>query len=318
MPVYVAPFEAASLALKAMIEREVLLINPDDSERSDNTSVPVELSFEVPNSDFVSGLGSKPVIDLYLYRLQEKQSVRYSENYQKLANPNNCKHLIGRRPRFVELFYAVTVWMRSHKNAILTEHNLMSRVLQGIGKYEFVPKTYLEATGFDVDPYGLPIIFFGEDPLRSQSEFWSALGSTPKPMIPLSLTVPVSLHEPIETPVVGGINRSFGGADDDGAGELNASRLVMSGEARDANGEPAVNMVVFVQLRNHPNTVEQALIQGFGCYRFYDLKSGDYDYWVEDNSNPRMPRKTQKSRLRLEEGADGQVLAIERDIEVSF
>ena len=323
MEVYIAPFEAATQALRAMVEHDVLLIRSGDgSDDVPNPDAPepvsVELSFDVPNEDFVNGLGGRPVINLYLYRMQEKQALRYSENYQKMVNDKSCQHKVGRRPRFVELFYAVTIWTRPHKNQVFTELNLMSRFMQGIGKYEFVPERYIEPTGFEVNPYGIPMMFFSDDPVRSQAEFWSSLGSTPKSMIPLSLTVPVSLHEPIETPFVDIINRGYRLPDSDAVAQASSTALSLSGRVTDTEGEPLDSARVFVQQSTFADAqVQQVQTQTYGCYRFYGLRSGPYEFWAEtldDQGNTVVgPRRS----LTLQEDEQGNVLPEEQDITLS-
>lgn len=310
MSTYTAPIEAISLALKAMIEKEVVLIAPDDNPS-------VDINFDIPNAEFVSNLGSKPVINLYLYRLQEQLQTRYSEDFYKLANASNCKHRLARRPKFVELFYAITIWMRPHKQATLTEHNLMSRLIQGIGQYEVMPQLFIKPTGFIAAPYSIPLLLFGEDPQRSQSEFWSALGSTPKPVVPLSITVPVNIHDPIETPFVDRISRAFRapGSDDS---ENKASEVVFFGNVSDASGKPANGVMVHITGIAPVNMEQQAQTTARGCYRFYDVKAGEYWYWIEDNSDPNQPKKTDKQRIHFEEDVNGQVEPIELNIQTHF
>lgn len=309
---YIAPLEAVSRALKAMVEKEVLLLGGNTSP----DRAPVKLSFEEPNEDFVSSLGGKPVINLYLYRMQEKLQNRFSEDFIRLGQSGES-HLLGRRPKFVELFYAVTVWNRGQKDSSLTEQNLLSRFLQGMGRFEIINNEYIEPTGFNAEPYGLPITFFAEDPLKNQTEFWSALGTKPKPLIPLSVTVPVSVHEPIATPWVKEISRTFG-TPENGKIEEAFSGLTMWGYVEDWSLLNGRYLEVVITLEENPSVVYTTDVTSGGIFRFFDNTPGTYHVSLRDKKTNKYLVLSDGATAVIKVYSSGALIPLKHDINVQF
>ncbi|MDE1466049.1 Pvc16 family protein [Spartinivicinus poritis] len=196
-----APIEAISASIKEMITKEV--INKFD----------IEINFDVPDAEFVSKIGSKPVINIYLYDLIENYELRYSDSLTTLITVNDgngdepsptLTSNIRYRPTFVNLSFLITAWSRSQNNKSIVEQQILSNIVSGIGKFECIPINILLNNDFNPTPYGVPIQILGQSKLHSIGEFWNSLGTPPKPTIHLAVIAPINVHQIVKVPTIAG------------------------------------------------------------------------------------------------------------------
>jgi hypothetical protein len=189
-------------SLKNLITKKAL--NLDENEDG------LELSFLAPNGDFVSDLGSAPTLNCYLIGVSEDLARRRSESHRSNVNTQKTLRKVYREPRFVDLNYMLTVWCKDKKGSAEIEHMVLGYLLCGLGIYDFMPDDILNEYKVNTQPYGVGFKLFGnEHSEKISGQIWQALGSTPKPCLMLSLSVPVEVHEPQLIPIVQEIKRAL-------------------------------------------------------------------------------------------------------------
>lgn len=178
-------------ALETMILQEALNQKPGKKGG-------IQISFIAPNSDFVAELGTEPVINCYLIGVNEDKSRKKSEPYHTKLNKDKTKVMLLKEPRFVDISYMITIWCKDRKGSAEIEHLLIGYLISGLGKYDFLPDSYAEENNIDPGLYGIQFTLFGsENSEKVSGQVWQAMGSTPKPSLMLSLSVPVTIY-PIE------------------------------------------------------------------------------------------------------------------------
>ncbi len=183
--------------LLSLIEDNVLV------SKSENGRSGIDVSFLAPNGDFVSSLGSEPTINCYLIGLNEDKVRRKSESHRGTLNSAKTSRTVRPEPRFVDLTYMLTVWNKDKEGSAEIEHLVLGYLLCGLGGFDFLPEAAASQKGLDIMPYGVRMCLFGSEYSEKISgQIWQAMGSTPKPCLMLSMSVPVDVHEPIHTPLV--------------------------------------------------------------------------------------------------------------------
>ncbi len=198
-------------ALDMFLRERIILLNeqsqiiPPGEQQQD----PIQISFVPPGKDFVEKvLTDVPAINCYLVGMAEDLPRRQSEPPRTQINDAQTARVYIKEPRFVDLTYMLTVWSKDEERSAEIEHLILGYLLAGLGGYDFIPDDVLEEKGIDPEPYGIRAQLFGSPQSDKVSgQVWQALGSTPKPTLLYSLSVPVPVHERIEVPVVQEINR---------------------------------------------------------------------------------------------------------------
>lgn len=189
-------------ALNDLILDKVLKLDSDDDT--------MDLSFLAPNSDFVTELGSAPTLNCYLIGISEDVNRRRSESHRTTVNAQKTAKTVYREPKFVDLNYMLTIWCKDKKGSAEIEHLVLGYLLCGLGSYDFFPEDVLNNFDIKSRPYGIGFKLFGnEHSEKISGQIWQALGSTPKPCLMLSLSVPVSVHGSLTLPLVQEMKRSL-------------------------------------------------------------------------------------------------------------
>ena len=190
-------------ALEGLIRKEAL-----GETNSQDTGI--KLSFIAPNSDFVSDLGTDPVINCYMIGVSEDKNRRQSEPYSTQLNASKTQGVLHREPKFVEISYMLTVWCKDKKGSAEIEHLLIGYLISGLGKYDFLPKEYIEEQAIDPGPYGIRFTLFGsENSEKISGQVWQAMGSTHKPSLMLSLSVPIIMYPAKPLPVIQAVEKAL-------------------------------------------------------------------------------------------------------------
>lgn len=265
--VYVAPFEAVSRALKALIRRDAL--------NEENGGDQIEIRFDVPDTDFISSLPEFPVVNVYLTSFSENTERRQSEPFTMRSQDRDAgRATIVRRPRYIDLFYMVSVWSRSQEDRSLTEQYLLSRLVQSLGRHEVMPEDLMKAENY---MYGASMLqMLGGDDRHSQGEFWNALGSAPRPALNLKITVPVPVHEPEDTPIILDINRRIRDYD-----KLKNDETPPTAEPKAISGQVTLSGLdyrnfVVQAVRTSTLDIEERSLNPIGLYAFNSLEEDQY------------------------------------------
>lgn len=190
--------------IKALISEKVLAL--DDSDKTKE----IDISFLAPNSDYVLNLGSVPSINCYLIAINEDKIRRKSESHRTTINVQKTRKTLHREPKFVDLSFMITVWCKDKQGSAEIEKMILGYLLCGLGVFDFIPEEILERFEINSNPYGIKFSLFGnENSDKVSGQIWQAMGSTPKPCLMLSVSVPVVIHEPTHLPIIQEINRAI-------------------------------------------------------------------------------------------------------------
>ena len=162
-------------------------------------TAPVELqaadvSFEPPDKNFAPAV---PTVNLFLYELKENRELRDPEPIIRRVGDTYVRRF---PPLRVACTYLVTTW--SDKTAaakISEEHLLLGQALAWLSRVPIIPEPFLQGTlALPPQPFPLPTMVAQMEDGKSAGEFWSALGSVPRPAFHLSVTISMDLG--LETP----------------------------------------------------------------------------------------------------------------------
>jgi len=160
-------------------------------------------NFEPPNKTFVDNLSANPTINCYLIAIYEDLERRRSEAQNGQRNFAKASAIARRQPRFVDVNYMLTIWNRNQDDSAEIEHQLLGTLLTVLGAYDFMPDTLLRQQGLDPEQLRIRMQVFGSSHAdKVTGQIWQALGTTPKPTLMLSLSVPVIVHGEIEQPLI--------------------------------------------------------------------------------------------------------------------
>jgi hypothetical protein len=188
--------------MKALISERVLAL--DDSKQTPQ----IDISFLAPNSDYVADLGSLPSINCYLMAINEDKNRRKSESHRTTINVQKTHGTLYREPKFVDLSFMITVWCKDKQGSAEIENMILGYLLCGLGVFDFIPEDMLDRFGINSKPYGIHFNLFGnENSDKVNGQVWQAMGSTPKPCLMLSVSIPVAVHEPTHMPIIQEIDR---------------------------------------------------------------------------------------------------------------
>ncbi|WP_211826829.1 DUF4255 domain-containing protein [Kistimonas asteriae] len=305
---YIAPFVAVTRTLKTLIERDVLASAVGDES--------VQVSFEVPDKEFVSSLPEVPVLNIYLYSLQENLERRYGEAFPVMAvSEDRSQKTIGRQPRLVDLNYMISAWSMGLQERALVEQYLLSRVVQGLGRHQTMPIELLQEQSYDPGPSGVVMkMLLDQDSKRTQGEFWNALGAHPKPVLNLELTVPVPVHTPVTAPVVANLQTRIGNMDHlpddwDTGPEHN---LAVSGFISAPFDFAPDDITIHARSVGSPERWAITPAND-GFYFFPDLPDGEYLLWAEH-----APTDTATGKQVLEVQRDDNGQRIPASVDITF
>ncbi|WP_086931698.1 Pvc16 family protein [Agarilytica rhodophyticola] len=192
-------------ALKAFVMEKIFAFNVSGN------SIGIEINFLAPNSEFVTELGNNPVVNCYLIGVMEDKVRRKSESHRSIINAQKTQRVVYREPRFIDLNYMITIWCKDKQGSAEIEHLVLGYLLSGLGSFDFMPEEMLERFNINISPFGVRFTLFGtEHSDKISGQIWQAMGSTPKPCLMLSLSVPIDVHEPTHVPIVQEIERLLG------------------------------------------------------------------------------------------------------------
>jgi hypothetical protein len=151
-----------------------------------------DVSFETPDKDFTP---THPTVNLFLYEALENHSLRENAPIQQLVNGTYQQ---SAPPMRVDCTYLVTTW--STKTAGLKaqeEHRLLGQALMWLNQFPAIGASYLQgALATPPQPFPLPAMVAQLKEDQSSGQFWTALGTAPRPAFSLTVTIAMALPEP--------------------------------------------------------------------------------------------------------------------------
>lgn len=196
-------------ALKAFITEQALVFDSTDVQANSNSAI--SLSFQAPDKAFFDKVVTNtPAINCYLIGITEDIQRRQSEPPRTQMNFTQTHRTRFIEPKFISLTYMLTVWSKDEEKSAEIEHMILSYLIAGLGRYDFLPNELLQALQIDISPYGVRSQLFGnEQSEKVTGQVWQALGSTPKPTLIYSLSLPMPVFEPVQLPIIKEMNNKL-------------------------------------------------------------------------------------------------------------
>ena len=165
----------------------------------DDGAAPAELqaadvSFESPNKTFAPG---QPTINLFLYEVKENRLFRDPEPIIRQVGDTYFRSL---PPLRVDCTYLVTTWSdQAGATGVAEEHQLLGQAIAWLSRFPIIPNAFLQGSlAAPPQPFPPPTMVAQMEDGKSAGEFWSALGSVPRPAFHLLVTISIDLG--LETP----------------------------------------------------------------------------------------------------------------------
>ncbi|PRP68532.1 hypothetical protein BUE93_21830 [Chromobacterium amazonense] len=191
---YNSNFALLTRALQTLLAQNVLANVPG-----------LQISTAVPGRDFQTRLGqnSAPVLNLYLTGIRQDLSRRMSDPGALLRAGDNKSGATDAFPRVIALTYMVTAWSSEGVSDAEMQQDLLYRVLQGMTNYPELPEAIAKQAGLDTNgfPVQLDMLHERDGGIRS-GDYWSALGTPPRPLLELTALIPIQEGSPATLPLI--------------------------------------------------------------------------------------------------------------------
>lgn len=146
-----------------------------------------DVSFEPPNKTFAP---ANPTLNLFLYEIRENRVLR-----DPVPIVTRVGDAFVRRtpPLRVDCTYLVTTWSNQAGAAgVAEEHLLLGLALAWLSRFPVIPSGFLQGSLVG-QPFPLQTFSAQTEDGKSAGEFWSALGSVPRPAFHLLVTIALDL-----------------------------------------------------------------------------------------------------------------------------
>lgn len=166
-----------------------------DDSRAPADLLAAEVNFDVPKEGYAP---EKDTLNLYLYDVHENRGLRDPAPIIELIDGEYKKR---RPPIRVDCSYMLTAWSaQSGDNASAKEHLLLSQTLLWLSRFPSIPVDYLPAewkdnTRPDFQPFPVRMVVAEMNGVKEPGEFWSALGSPPRPSVNVVVTIAMNIAE---------------------------------------------------------------------------------------------------------------------------
>jgi len=241
----------------------------------DDGAAPAELqaadvSFESPNKTFAP---AQPTINLFLYEVKENRVFRDPEPIIRQVGDSYFRSI---PPLRVDCTYLITTWSdQAGATGVAEEHQLLGQAIAWLSRFPIIPAAFLQGSlAAPPQPFPPPTMVAQMEDGKSAGEFWSALGSVPRPAFHLLVTISIDLGlETPEGPPV--VTKEMIVKEKMPPGIVEpvlADFFEIAGTVRDANTLAIIAAadVTILELQR------VAITDDAGRFRFSDLSSGSY------------------------------------------
>jgi Pvc16 N-terminal domain/Carboxypeptidase regulatory-like domain len=153
-----------------------------------------DVSFVTPDKDFKP---TQPTINLYLHDITENRALR--DGARVMEHPATT--WVSRLPSMrVDCTYLVTAWSADTAGVkVAAEHRLLGLALAWFARFPELPAQFLQGT-LKTPPQAYPIVSIVAQAREGQEsgQFWSALGTPPRPGFSVTVTVSVEPFDQVE------------------------------------------------------------------------------------------------------------------------
>jgi hypothetical protein len=164
-----------------------------------NELLGAEKSFVTPDKDFGAAL-TGPTVSLFLYEVKEDRALR--DPTPRLER--SASGFVRRPPLLrVDCCYLVTAWATAGGAVrVRDEHRLLGETLLWLSRFPIVPDVYLVGGGLQDSEYAPPTMVAQTHDETNMGQFWTALGTPPRPAFDLTVTIALDLGVSEEGPLV--------------------------------------------------------------------------------------------------------------------
>jgi hypothetical protein len=158
----------------------------------DDAAAPIELrnaevSFETPDKNFAP---PQATVNLFLYEVKENRELRDPAPIREIVAGNYIRRT---PPLRVDCMYLVTAWSNQVGAArVVEEHQLLAQALMWLSRFTTIPAVFLQG-GLIGQPFPPPTLVAQMNSDKNMGEFWTALGSPPRPAFYLNVTIAMDL-----------------------------------------------------------------------------------------------------------------------------
>lgn len=146
-----------------------------------------DVSFETPEKGYAPG---QPTVNLFLFDVHENRSVRDPVPIKSL---NGSSFERRRPPLRVDCSYLVTSWSNDvGAIKVAAEHQLLGQALIWLSRFPTIPASFLQG-GLTAQSFPPPSLVAQLDS-QNVNEFWSALGTSPRPTFTVIVTIEMELN----------------------------------------------------------------------------------------------------------------------------
>jgi hypothetical protein len=190
-----------------------------------------DVEFSPPDRTYAP---SRPTLNLFLYDVKENRELR---------DPAPIETRMGdvvrriRPPLRVDCTYLVTAWTGADVGRdarVVEEHRVLGWTLAWLSRFPAIPSTYL-AGDLATQPIAPPLWVGQMDTGREAGEFWSALGTEPRPSFAVVATIAMDVLAPDDAPMVGTLIARYFPAGSPGSAD---EWVIIGGAVRDSSGNP--------------------------------------------------------------------------------
>lgn len=240
-------------------------------------TVPFDISFAIPDKDFIPPTTKKPAIDCYLYDITEDRDLKNNEQSIKRRPDGTFESTPP--PVRVKLSYCITAWSpakddsKTGTDPAIDEHRLLSDVLKVLLKYPVLPPQVLAGSlkNQEVPP---PTTVLLPNGIKNPGDFWNAIGGQLRPCLDYGVTISLDYRE-----AVTGATVTTKAAIFSQSGEPFSSEdiIQIGGRVYDSSEPPGPVIDAQVMVEETGRTVKS---DQTGCYTVGHLAKGEYTFRV--------------------------------------
>jgi Pvc16 N-terminal domain/Carboxypeptidase regulatory-like domain len=170
----------------------------------DDAAAPTELrnadvDFRTPDRNFSVNLAT---VNLFLHQVKENRELR---DPVPIVERLGATFVRRQPPLRADCAYLVTTWANPNQpivDRLVEEHRLLGQALLWFSRFPTIPPGFLQGDLATGQPFPLPILVAQLDDNRNTGEFWTALGTSPRPAFYLVVTVALDLAISVSGPMV--------------------------------------------------------------------------------------------------------------------
>ena len=198
--------------------------------------LPFDLSFAIPNKDFVPISATRNTINCYLYDIRENRELRTVAPYLVRQPGGQVQRKYP--PERVQASYCITAWSPALVTPAITptqdEHKLLADVLRALLRYPELPAAALIGT-LDGQQPPLPTVVIQPDATKIVNDFWTAIGGQLRPSLDYRITLSLDYRAAVSGPMVTTQISTFRQSDIGGPAD---ERIQIGGQVLDAKVPP--------------------------------------------------------------------------------